>query len=124
MHPEDNDACNQEDKHIVLSLETLSTHQPTHSTTSSKSDNDNSGNITHENKWRGTEEKEMDENGLNVLTELPAPLSNNSNNIAVPAAAVPSSSVADAAGEQGGQFYPEGEYGWIVLAATFVCTFW
>ncbi|KAG0073075.1 hypothetical protein BGZ89_012143 [Linnemannia elongata] len=66
----------------------------------------------------------MDENGLNVLTELPAPLSNNSNNIAVPAAAVPSSSVADAAGGQGGQFYPEGEYGWIVLAATFVCTFW
>ncbi|KAH7041746.1 major facilitator superfamily domain-containing protein [Linnemannia elongata] len=123
MHPEDNDACNQ-DKHIVLSLETLSTHQPTHSTTSSKSDNDNSSNITHEKKWRGTEEKEMDENGLNVLTELPAPLSNNSNNLAVPAAAVPSSSVADAAGGQGGQFYPEGEYGWIVLAATFVCTFW
>lgn len=67
----------------------------------------------------------MDENGLNVLTERPAPLSNNSiNNLAVPAAAVPPSSVSDAAGGQGGQFYPEGGYGWIVLAATFVCTFW
>lgn len=124
MHPEDNNTCSQEDKHIVLSIETLSTHQPTHSVSSSKSDNDNSSNIAHEYEWRGTDEKEMDENGLNVLTERPAPLSNSSDNLAVPAAAVPSSSVADAASGQGGQFYPEGGYGWIVLAATFVCTFW
>lgn len=70
----------------------------------------------------------MDEEGLNnVLTER-SPVSDIS--LSLPSAAsavvvVPSSSVAPASvGSQGAQFYPEGGYGWTVLAATFVCTFW
>ncbi|KAF9126196.1 hypothetical protein BGW39_006806, partial [Mortierella sp. 14UC] len=70
----------------------------------------------------------MDESGLDALTERSAPLAhNNNNNPTVPSnAAAPATEDEEmiaAAHEQSSQFYPEGGYGWIVLAATFVVTF-
>ncbi|KAK3846496.1 MAG: major facilitator superfamily domain-containing protein [Linnemannia gamsii] len=134
MHTDKDSAPKQENDHIVLSLDTLSTHQPTLSSTTITTTSTNNSNGTHEKSWRTShDEKEADEGELDALTEWSAPLSNNNNNnLAVPSSTaavvvVPScSSESEAAAthEQCSQFYPEGGYGWIVLAATFVVSFW
>jgi hypothetical protein len=111
-----NTLCKDSD-HIAVSLDALSTHQPIATT------NKNSSSYN---------EMEKDVDGLDALTERSVPLSDN-NNISINNPAAFSNVVAITSEdpaitmethEQSSQFYPEGGYGWIVLAATFVITFW
>ena len=58
------------------------------------------------------------------MTERLAPLSNYDANDDGDEDSSPVSHVSPSVATTAEHVYPEGGYGWIVLAATFVCTFW